>query len=218
MEEQKVTCMSNHPDLAGRIKGPLTPIPVFFNTDDSIVALCVVALWLMRCSAPAAETPFRTHIVTPAINNYAILPGQPLSAVCKSEKIMKIMASRGEYEPASFLVTTEKRLEAVRVEIGGFTAPAGTLPAEAVDVRVVQAYFRRVTDLPTTLPWLLVHDPTLLEIVDEVPKWVTDKGEKASPFDRGYNKTNRLTREPVDTDTLQPADILVRQPSLASQP
>ena len=166
-----------------------------------LVALGFMGLSIFSSHAAGPQV----YVVDPPITDQAILVGQPLPGVCKAEKTIRIMACRGEYEPASFLVTTEKRLEAVRVEIGPLTGSAGTLPAEAVDVRVVQPYFRRVTSWPATMPWLLVHDPGLFTIVDEPQPHALEKD--AIPSSRAYTKTNRLSREAVDRDTLQPGDI-----------
>ena len=165
------------------------------------IGLCAALSSLATSAARTAEPPYRTFVVTPAINNWAILRGAKLPETCKAETTMKIMAARGEYEPASFLVDTDTLLEQVMVTVSPLQGDAGTLPTEAVDVRVVQPYFRRVTDLPTTLPWLLLHDPKLLTIEDRsLPvgdHWVQ----------LGYTRQNRLTREAVDTRELQPADI-----------
>ena len=168
----------------------------------SILFLTIGSLLIATLPIQAEVTQYSVYVVRPAITNQAILPGWPLPAVCKAEKTMKIIACRGEYEPASFLVVAEERLEAVAVELGRLSGPGESWPAAAVDVRVVQPYFRRVTDLPTTLPWLLVHDPGLL-VVEENPKPPAGSYWAQS----AYTKRNRLTREAVDTKELQPADI-----------
>ncbi len=171
-----------------------------------VTALCAAAFCLTGSATFAAELSYRTYVVSPAINNWAILEGGALPKVCKTETTMKIMAARGEYEPASFLVETDELLKQVMVTVSPLQGAAGTLPTEAVDVRVVQPYFRRITDLPTTLPWILLHDPELL-VIEERTVPTTDKywGQL------GYTRRNRLTREAVDTKELQPADIEQRR-------
>ena len=166
--------------------------------DKKVVTLCVAALWLAGSSALAAEASYKTYIVNPAINNYSVVPGDPLPEVCKPGDTMRIMACRGEYEPASFVVVADSPLEGVRVEVGPLTGSVGTLPSSAVDVRAVQVIFRRITDWPGLAPCLLLHDPGLLVVEDDPDP------ERIS---RGYTKTNRLTREAVDTKELQPVDI-----------
>jgi len=108
-------------------------------------------------------------VVTPAINNEAILPGSPLPPVCHPATTMKVLACRSEYEPASFVVKTDGTLRRVRVDVDPLTGPSGSLEAGALDVRVVQLLFRRVTDWPALAPALLLHDADLI-VVDEKPQ------------------------------------------------
>lgn len=177
----------------------------------AVAMLSMMALSLASCSPAAAQEPYATYVVSPAINNYAILPGEPLPEVCQSGNTMRIMACRGEYEPASFVVRTATLLEGVRIEVGKLAGAAGTLPADVIDVRAVQVIFRRVTDWPALTPWLLLHDPGLF-VVHDVPRPFAigdppETKEDAGAHERAYTKTNRLTREAVDTQDLQPVDI-----------
>ena len=163
-----------------------------------------------------AKGGYQTYVISPAINNSAIIEGQPLPAVCKDEKVMNIMCARGEYEPASFLIQADRPLKQVMVRVADLSGPAGVLTRDTVDVRVAQKFYRPITWQCVTLPWVLVHDPGMLTIVDESPKWVTELKEEAwkSPgghslqeYKAGRSKMNRLNKELIDTDTLQPADI-----------
>ena len=72
---------------------------------------------------------------------------------------MALSACRGEYEPASFVVTASKPLDGVLIEVGQLAGPLGRWPKEAVDVRVVKDYWRGVAT-----PTLLVHDESFLAI------------------------------------------------------
>ena len=128
-----------------------------------------------------------------------------MPSVCRPSTIMKVLACRGEYEPASFVVKTEGTLRRVRVDVGPLTGPSGSLEADAVDVRVVQLLFRRVTDWPALAPALLLHDADLI-VVDEKPQ-PQALVDGAHPAHQAYTHTNRLTREAVDTAELQPVDI-----------
>jgi hypothetical protein len=139
-------------------------------------------------------------VVTPAINNEAILPGSPLPSVCRPSTVMKVLACRGEYEPASFVVKTEGTLRRVRVDVGPLTGPSGSLEADVVDVRVVQLLFRRVTDWPALAPALLLHDADLI-VVDEKPQphdkaSITDM--QCAAVDRQLQRGGRACRHTVD--------------------
>ena len=164
----------------------------------------------------AADTAaYGVYVVEPAINNYAIVPGRPLPKVCSSEKTIKLTVSRGEYEPASFVVKSGGRaLKGVKVEVAALRGQSGRLPAGSVDVRVVQMILRRVTNYPGRAPWLLVHDPGIPDVAHGPPsgggKAAAAKGAYTRPEDNLDGKPGvvaRLRRKVVDADTLQPVDI-----------
>ena len=165
---------------------------------------------------PVGRGGYRTGVVVPAINNSTILKGQPLPAVCTRDKVMKVLCARGECEPASFLVRTDQPLKDVMVRVADLSGPAGVLPAETVDVRIVQKIYRPSTWQHVTMPWVLVHDPRMLTIVDEHPRWVTKlkeqswkspNGHSLQEYKAGISRVNRLNQELIDTETLQPCDI-----------
>ena len=164
----------------------------------------------------AARDGYRTYVVAPAINNSTILEGYPLPAVCTGAQVMRVLCARGEYEPASFLIRTDQPLEEVMVRVNDLSGPAGILPAETVDVRIAQKFYRAITWQNVTIPWVLVHDPQMLTILDKSPKWVTKITEESweSPgghtlqeYKAGRSKINQLNKELIDPDTLQPSDI-----------
>ena len=175
-------------------------------------------------SAPAVDAPgpirdgYRAVVVRPAINNSAILENRPLPAVCRNEKVMDVLCARGEIEPASFLIQTVNPLESVMVRVGELSGPAGVLPPSTVDVRIAQKFYRVTTWQCVTMPWVLVHDPGMLQIVDRHPKGVLDytaadfdpsqhAGHTAQEYRAGHSRLNQLDKELVDTAQLQPADI-----------
>ncbi len=180
------------------------------------LSLCLLVLWPLV--AYAQEMPYQLYVVRPAITDWAILPDGPLPRVCYAETTMQIMCARGEYEPASFVVDTEQTLEHVMVTVGQLKGPAGILPLDAVDVRIAQMLVRAVRWDPIVMPWLLVHDPTMVEVVDGPPAWVKSDAAIGDPpvglenYRAAYSQRhNHLTRELVDTDKLQPADITGRR-------
>jgi len=170
-----------------------------------LLALLLAAICPAR-NAHAEAASYKIHTVSPAISNLAILYDRSLPPICRPDTTMAIVACRGEYEPASFVVETKQPLDQVEVHVGQLQSPAGMLPADAIDVCVVQQYFREVGEWPMTIPWLLVHDPDMLTIDDEPQPAAALITPRREPW-TAYTRTNRLTREPVDTDTLQPVDI-----------
>lgn len=183
-----------------------------------IFLFCVSALATVAANA---AVDYQIYVVRPVINNNAILDDEALPAVCRDEKVLKIMACRGEYEPASFLVETDQPLKQVMVRAGQLSGPAGVLAPETVDVRIAQKFIKEIHAGCKAIPWLLVHDPGMLKIVDKYPKWVLNlKDEFVGPPDArrslvdyraGYSKINQLVRPLVDTQQLQPADIQFRR-------
>jgi len=61
-----------------------------------IFLFCVSAL---AAVAANAAVNYRIYVVRPVINNNAILDDEALPAVCRDEKVLKIMACRGDMSP-----------------------------------------------------------------------------------------------------------------------
>ena len=152
-------------------------------------------------SAHALGADYTVHVIDPAVTNHMILPDGPLPPVCREAMAIEIFACRGEYAPASFVVTASKPLEAVRIELAPLSGPGGQWPTEAVDVRVVKDYYRG-TLAPgggAVVPTLLVHDESFLAIEpDPTPE-------------NPNNMKNVLRGELRDTDELQPVTIEKRK-------
>ena len=160
--------------------------------------ISVIGLCGCQIKADAMPANYQIYTVDPAINNHAIQEHRPLPVVCQPGTKLSMMACRGEYEPASFVIETRTKLEAVLVTAGQLVGSSGTIPSSAVDVRVVQPCWLRITDDPGRMNQVLLHDPGLLEIVSEANE---------VPYSQGMS----FTRTPIDTATLQPADVDSRQ-------
>ena len=185
------------------------------NPKNMFVVAGVAGAVLAGCLGQA-QAGYRTYVVRPAINNDPILADEALPVQCRDETVMKLMCARGEYEPASFLVKTAQPLKQVMVKVSPLKGAAGTLGSETVDVRVAQQFYQAVTWTCEAFPWVLVHDPGMMKIVDHTPKWVLDMpGEFAGGPNRipiakyraGHSKINKLVKELIDTNTLQPGDV-----------
>ena len=126
----------------------------------------VAAVTLAFAVAPLAQgaESYSVHVVEPAVTDCLILRDQPLPPVCKEARAIELFACRGEYEPASFVVTASKPLEGVRIEVGPVSGPGGQWPKEAVDVRVVKEIFQSIAGVSDMIPSLLVHDDSFLTV------------------------------------------------------
>ncbi len=58
---------------------------------------------------------YTVHVVEPAVTNHMILRDGLLPPICREATALEIFACRGEYEPASFVITTSEPLKDVRV-------------------------------------------------------------------------------------------------------
>lgn len=170
--------------------------------------LLATGAMLAAASARAAES-YAVRIVDPPLSNQAIRPDALLPKTCRTGNRLELMAARGEYEPASFVIDTAKPIRQVHVTASDLRGPGGVIPAAAIDLRVVAPVFRYTSDFPIVMNWILVHDPNLIEVRDEPQP--RSKQPDAPPVSLAYTKTNYFTREPIDADVLQPANIARQQ-------
>ena len=160
------------------------------------MAVKVLLVWCVAfvLSACASGADYRVHVVDPAVTNHMILKDGPLPPVCKESTTMELFACRGEYEPASFVVTASKPLDGVVIEVGQLAGPGGRWAKEAVDVRVVKDYWRGVAT-----PTLLVHDESFLAI-------------EPAPTEQDPKAMKMVAKgELRDTAELQPVSIEARK-------
>ena len=168
----------------------------YYCHHGTVAKMLLVCSLLVAFSSLCHGADYTVHVVEPAVTNHVILPDGPLPPVCKEATTVELFACRGEYEPASFVVSTSKPLEAVRIEVGQLSGPGGSWPKEAVDVRVVKEYYRGVPGAgAVAFPTLLVHDESFLAI-------------EPDPTPENPNKMKNVLRgELRDTAELQPVSI-----------
>ena len=131
-----------------------------------LYVLCALTCVPLACLGAG----YTVHVVEPAITNHPVVPDGPLPAVCVETDAIELNACRDEYEPASFVISTDEALEAVRIEVDAVTGPGLPWPKEAVDVRVVKPFYRAPFAGQTprmSIPTLLVHDDGFLDIVPD---------------------------------------------------
>ena len=107
---------------------------------------------------------YAVFVVDPPITDEVILPSRPLPDICRPGTTLTVRACPGEYEPASFLITTPEPLEAVRIAVAPLSGAVGTLPADCLDVRIVKRWQRgsRIGDLEPPPKVLLKNDAMLV--------------------------------------------------------
>jgi len=143
---------------------------------------------------------YTVHVVDPPITDYLILADGPLPPICQEAQTLRLSACQGEYEPASFVVSTTERLENVRIGVGRLSGPGGEWPRDALDIRVVKEYYRSTSTVGNApVPTLLVHDDSFLAI---------EPDPTAEDPDR---KKNVVRGELRDAPTLRPVTIEKRK-------
>ncbi len=162
------------------------------------------------------DTMLATFTV-PAMTNARILPTE---TVIPGEpgKPLEIAACAGEYESGSFVLAPLADVENVLVTPGDLTSDAGTIPADAVDVKHVKVWYqagRGIRDLDNKqlVPELLLNDPALVRVdTEEKHNYLRSTGPDGT---QNYllasdpdPETNELAGvRPIDADTLQPIDL-----------
>ena len=181
-----------------------------FKLPYRLVAVVLAMTW-----AHARGADYAVHVVEPAVTNHMILQDEPLPPVCKPGTVMTVWACRGEYEPASFVVTASKPLEQVRIEVGPVTGPSKSWPGDAVDVRVVKEVYRDMPGVSGVMPSLLVHDETFIQanpastVADPDSLKTNEAGFLVATAPKPG--ANVLTGQLRDTDELQPVTIAPRK-------
>jgi hypothetical protein len=165
------------------------------------------------------DTPFIVYVV-PALSPEMRLPDTLPSDGAVSD-LMTVVSAQDEYEAASFVFAPLKDVDAVTFTVSDLQGAAGTIPAEAVDLRVVKTWYQGGTawqsyfiddSLSVLTPELLLHDENLI-LVDHEQKinYVrVDYPEGSQYVDVTSNTSRKFDRfkEPVeDSPVLLPVSL-----------
>lgn len=140
------------------------------------VAAVAIASPVFGAAQGAASRPALTISPVPPISGGMILPD---AAPRAAGNVVEIVASRGEYEPASVVLRTAATgVSDVTMNVGDFIQPDtnARIPAANIDIRVVKVWFQgasawndisksRPDDFRQILvPELLLHDDALVQV------------------------------------------------------
>lgn len=183
-----------------------------WRNEDVWITLVVFCIVGMAC-AVCRGNDYTVHVVEPAITDHLVLPDGPLPPVCRQRSGIKLFGCRGQYEPASFVVTAAKPLKAVRVEAGPLRGDGGRWFDPKVDdgqwetVQVGTGYSRETGGgwgQQAGFGWYRIELPSAKQVgksrfkylhfsaCDE-EAWVYLNGRKI--FDHTLEKTSLLTSE-----------------------
>ena len=174
----------------------------------------------------AAEKEGRRAVlyVTPPISARMILPHEVCVLGTPADRLA-VTAARGEYEPASFVVSALEDIHELSVAVSDLRGDQGAIPSTQVDVRSVKCWYQAGTawvgvrqdkSRRILTPELLLHDDTLVKVDDEKQEnyvklafpdgqryeWISDPAEVAGA------RSLPIEKFPVrDSPVLLPLDI-----------
>ena len=161
--------------------------------------------------------------VTPPISDRMVLPDQRGLPGTPSREIT-LTAARGEYEPASFVVSAMRDIRSLAVTVSDLGSEEGTIPSSRVDVKVVKCWYQAGTawvgvrqdkSRRILTPELLLNDDKLVRLDEEKEEnyvklvfpegeeyvWISDPTEVSS-------RSMPVDKFPVkDSSVLLPVDI-----------
>lgn len=166
----------------------------------------------LAAAANAGEALLATPVR--AISNARILPTELV--VPAEEGGVELSACRGEYESGSFVVLPLRDLTGLEVAPTDLAAGAATIPADAVDVKLVKCWYqagRGITDLRNRqlAPELLLNDADLVRVDEEAQqnylRSTAEDGTQTWLLCSGPTSENLEGVRPIDAPTLQPIDL-----------
>lgn len=179
-----------------------------------VINLCFFCLAEKVATATDLQDEFGVREV-PAISDNMILPSTIIPPG-RSVNSFAVTACRGEYEPLSFVLRPRTRLTGVQVSVGDLEGESGSIPSDAVDIRVVKCWFQAGTKIYQTnkrilVSELLLKDDKLIR-VDHINRHnymrqVSATGEESYVLISGDESIDISNLKPLDTPTLQPTDI-----------
>ena len=173
-------------------------------------------------AAGLAKGPLTWYAV-PAMSDVRRLPdAYPEDGRVQGE--LAVVAAKGEFEPASFLIYAEGAQKGVELGVSDLKSEAGAvLPAAAVDLKVVKVWFQNgnawisyFDDVGLALvPELLLHDEKLVKVdhgkVANYARLKDAKGERfvwiSAPKELETAAFDPMNEPFADAPTLQPVDL-----------
>jgi hypothetical protein len=123
-------------------------------------------------AAFSEQTPATGKGVTAEMVVYVVAPTRHLKILPNEVLIpgeisteLRLIACRGEYEPASFVIAARSDLKSLKVAASDLLCGEARIPASAVDVRAVKCWYQSMG--VGFVPELLLHDDGLVKVDTE---------------------------------------------------
>ncbi|MEW6387254.1 MAG: hypothetical protein AB1491_07040 [Thermodesulfobacteriota bacterium] len=178
-------------------------------------SFCCPPISLARVPGDNEVTNFYEIFLTKAISNIPILPNvSPLYGSPLQE--LTVIACPGEYEPVTFTVRAHQGLSGLLVTPSDLQNGKFTIPASALDIKVVKCWFQSGRKINETkqcvlVPELLLKDDKLVRVdLENKKNYLRTKdpsGEEHYVCISGPTSEHLQDILPRDADTLQPVDL-----------
>ena len=118
-----------------------------------------------------AKAAMIIRVVRP-ISSHRVLPTGPVISGRVSSQL-DVIACRGEYEPASFVITAKDDIDSLQVQAGDLEGPEGIIAANAIDIKVVKCWYQsgskgeaadKEYSKRVLVPALLLNDDSLIKV------------------------------------------------------
>ena len=135
-------------------------------------------------------------------------------------KTLRCAGCRGEYESVSVGAFALENVKGLRVTVGDLKGPAGTIPADAVDVHVVKSWYQAGKEIwdakddknKMYVPELLLKDDRLVRVDRKAQqnylRSTAPDGTEQYLLCSGPTSDNLKDVRPIDADSLLPVDIV----------
>jgi hypothetical protein len=170
-------------------------IPTRQHLVHTFAGMLVLPLTLFASTAIAQNNSDLQVQMVPPASTIMVLPNEPVTHGWQSDQI-NIVACRGEFEPASFVITPNRDIDELRITAGPLTGPGGSIAESNVDIKYVKCWYqgsgawKNIDDDGETrvlTPELLLNDDQLIK-VDYEAKTNHMRGFAASP--RAYRNVS----------------------------
>lgn len=120
---------------------------------------------------PPGNTPLVSYVIPPLSSIKRLPEHIPDDGKLNGE--LRIIAAKGEFEPASFMIFARRNINDLRLEVSSLHGPAGTIAQSNLDLRVVKCWYQAGTAWSSyfadpskkeLVPELLLHDEKLIKV------------------------------------------------------
>ena len=118
-----------------------------------MIALCALSAWSIKATGEEISGPgkdsenYELFVVKSPITDERLLPTASLEDLSASENVdssrtLSLVACRGEYEPASFVIYAQQDLHQINIATSDLGGKGTVIPAKSIDIRTVKCWYQ----------------------------------------------------------------------------